>query len=121
MRKFIVAIAIFLVSWYGATAAIIASANAQASDPCVGAVPAGDIGLNYEGHCVLVEPEKGPVQGILVKRVEDLDNVVIYGIIIAHTEEGWRILDDEFAEDVEGEFATAAVGDGYHIELDPQE
>ncbi len=95
---------------------------AQATDPCSNLLTGDQIGVEYKGHCILVEPDKGPVQGIFVRTVEDLDSVTKEGIVIMHTDKGWVVADDLFTVDISNkQFARTAVGDAWHMTLDPVE
>lgn len=96
-------------------------AHGQASDPCAGEkIPVGSAGLDYKGYCIVPEPEKGPVQGIFVRRVEDLGGVTVDCIVLIHASSGWKIADDECVSEVRGDFSTVAVGDGWHMALDEE-
>jgi hypothetical protein len=113
MKTFVVAAALALATVTGV------SAQEAGAGACEGLVTGNQVGVDYEGHCILVEPEKGPVQGVFVRRVEDLDGVTLEGVVIMHTADGWELVEDEFIEPVEGDVSNIAVGDGWHRELDP--
>jgi hypothetical protein len=91
-------------------------------DPCsLVDIPEGAPTVVYENHCIMVQPEKGPVQGIIVFRGEGLEGFLqARGIIIAFTQDGWVIWDQEFVGrgDV---FEDTQPGDGWHMELDEEE
>jgi hypothetical protein len=96
-------------------------AKAQGVDPCSGLLQEGEVGLDYKGHCIIPDPAKGPVQGIFVRRVEDLDDVTIEGIVLMFTDKGWILVPEEFIAPVDGgSFATTAVEDGWHMVVDEE-
>lgn len=103
----------------------LASVNAsQASqeNACADLLTGDQAGIDYQGHCVLVEPEKGPVQGIWVATTENLDGVTKECIVIIHTATGWKLADDTCVVDgTDTTYATVAVTDGWHMALDPTE
>jgi hypothetical protein len=70
--------------------------------------------INYRGHEIEVEPDKGPVQVCIVKTVttETLDETTVsaQGIIIAHSAGEW-IVTGVFDSDVTGQDVGNNVGD----------
>jgi hypothetical protein len=115
MKRTFVALTLFALLMAG-----VGSALAE-DDACEGLLTGDQVGVDYEGHCILVEPEKGPVQGVIVRRVEDLDGVSLEGIIIMQTKDGWELVEETFYTPITNDLKTVAVGDGWHMELDPTE
>ncbi len=111
MRMTIVALLVFLGT---ITLMLAAPAKAQ-DDPCAGeALTANEVGLNYQGHCVVADKTGPPVQTVTVMRVEDLDGVrSIRGIVLIKTADGWVIAGQEFVDDADQE-----VGSSGHLVYD---
>jgi hypothetical protein len=99
------------------------SAQEVSQDPCANNLEKGQIGVPFKNHCLLVEPEKGPVQGCIVKRtvVEDLDSkaVLAEGVVLIHYNDGesdtWSVA-GIFNDDVTGETTGDELGDCFVIE-----
>jgi hypothetical protein len=105
-------VALLILSTLGAQGTI---GHAQAQDPCTGLLEEGEVGLDYKGHCIIPDPAKGPVQGIFVRRVEDLDAVTLDGIVLMHTDKGWVLVPEEFVTPITNDYKTVAVEDGWHM------
>jgi hypothetical protein len=80
-----------------------------------------EIIVEYQGEQILVEPEKGPVQGIVVEKVDNLKGSTVEGIVIIETRDGWVVSDENFLTDAEGAWANTRVAQGYHVILEPTE
>lgn len=119
LQKRLAAMAVFLVV---IPFSLITNSSAQVTPVNGGPLPSGDeIILDYQGHQILVEPEKGPVQGIIVEKVDNLEGATVEGIVIIETRDGWVVADENFLTAADGAFANTTVAQGYHIILEPTE
>lgn len=79
-----------------------------------------------DGTQIMVEPPKGPVQGIISVRHEEIVagevRISIGGFAGIQTADGWQAAGHDFYFDATGtEFSVAEVEDGWHIVLDKTE
>lgn len=94
----------------------IAGAQAQ-TDPCSGTdIAANEVGLVYEGHCLVATTDGPSVQSVVVKRIEDLDGATVLGVLLIRTQDGWVVSGETFYAD-QG-VADAEVGDGGYLVVD---
>lgn len=79
-----------------------------------------------DGTEIMVEPEKGPVQGIISQRNEVIEagevRVYVGGFVAFQGNDGWVGVEQPFYFDATGtDFADAQVTDGWRIVIDSTE
>ena len=81
-------------------AGAVAQAQPQNPDPCATvALEPNEVGLNYQGYCVVADNDGSPVQSLIVRRTETLSGIHITGILLVYTLDGWMVSGEEFVTD----------------------
>lgn len=69
-------------------------------------------------HSILIEPEKGPIQGLVVKIEDDLDGRRFWGVVVVKTDEEWVKLDEFIEYPATGSYQNVRVGDPFVMEIE---